>query len=209
MNKKTVKKVLWGIGALAVLGALFYSSARNVSPAGTALDPHGHQVPVSAPTASLDNLLNKPSPEFSFSDGEGNVYTSDNLRGKDVVLFFNEGLMCYPACWNQIASFSKDLRFAGENTVVLSVIADPQKDWLRAVEEMPELGAATVVFDTGASVSAKFGVLWTPSSMHPGSLPGHTYVLIDKSGVVRSVLDDPRMGINNDVLLAQISNSKE
>lgn len=47
-------------------------------------------------------------------------------------------------------------------------------------------------------------MLTVPSSMHAGTLPEHTYVLIDGDGYVRSVLDDSRMGIRNDALLTSI-----
>lgn len=48
-------------------------------------------------------------------------------------------------------------------------------------------------------------MLKTSSSMHYGSLPGHTYVIIDKEGMVRHVFDDPNMSIHNDQLVAEIS----
>ena len=47
-------------------------------------------------------------------------------------------------------------------------------------------------------------MLTLDSSMHYGSLPGHTYVIIDKEGIVRYVYDDPRMAINNDLLVAEL-----
>ncbi|MFA4831176.1 MAG: redoxin domain-containing protein [Patescibacteria group bacterium] len=158
-----------------------------------------------ASTTALDALVGKPAPDFTLSDREGNLYSKDNLKGKNVILFFNEGLMCYPACWDQIAQLASDSRLNDENTVILSVMVDPVKDWQRAVDKMPELAKATVVFDTNREVSAKFGVLTTPSSMHYGSLPGHTYVIIDKEGVVRHVYDDPRMAIHNNQLVDELA----
>jgi hypothetical protein len=41
--------------------------------------------------------------------------------------------------------------------------------------------------------------------MHAGQLPGHSYVLIDKTGMVREVFDDPGMGINNDKIVEKFS----
>ena len=121
------------------------------------------------------------------------------------LLFFNEGLMCYPSCWNQIVALSKDDRFKGGGLLALSVVVDSKEDWDQAINKMPELAKATVVFDTDAAVSRKFGVLSTPSSMHPGSLPGHTYIVIDAEGIVRYVFDDPNMGIRNDQLFTEAS----
>ena len=42
------------------------------------------------------------------------------------------------------------------------------------------------------------------SSMHKGSLPGHTYIVLDKDAVVRYVFDDPNMAIANDMLFGKI-----
>lgn len=207
--KNNIKTIVVVAGIVALLGGLSYLSVKNKSSVSlnTAVDSHGHSLAanVSVSAAALNNLFGKPAPAFSFADREGKIYSQENLRGKDVVLFFNEGLMCYPACWNQIAAFAQDPRLKDNDIVVLSVVVDSKKDWQQAVEQMPELAQATVVFDAGAAASKKFGVLSTPSSMHPGSLPGHTYVVIDKEGIVRYIFDDPNMAIRNDQLALEIS----
>ena len=59
-------------------------------------------------------------------------------------------------------------------------------------------------FDDDTAVSRQFGMLTTESSMHKGLFPGHSYVLIDKEGIVRYVLDDPSMRINNDKLVTEL-----
>ena len=69
---------------------------------------------------------------------------------------------------------------------------------------MPELAKADTMFDLGASVSRQLGMLTTNSSMHRGQLPGHTYVVIDKDGIVRYVFDDPNMAIANNSLFSKI-----
>ena len=112
--------------------------------------------------------------------------------------------MCYPACWNQIVALGKDERFKNADVVVLSVVVDLPEEWQKAIEKMPELAEATVVFDKGAAVSSKFNMLKAKSSMHYGSLPGHTYVIIDKEGIVRHVFDDSNMAIHNDKLVEEI-----
>ena len=69
---------------------------------------------------------------------------------------------------------------------------------------MPQLERATTMFDTGANASRQLGMLTTASSMHRGSLPGHTYMILDKDAVVRYVRDDPNMAIANDLLFGKI-----
>ena len=129
------------------------------------------------------------------------------LAGLDpghVPLFFNEGLICYPACWDEMLALAKNKKFAENNTVVLSVVADEKEQWLKAIEKMPDLKQAKVVFDQGARISQAYDMLTMPSAMHRGTAPGHTYVLIDKNGVIKYVFDDIRMGKNEDKLLNEI-----
>lgn len=215
MKKKNNTKTIALIAAVVlIVGALYYFGGRNKTSAppiattpteATTIDPmHGGAANISS-AAALDNLVDKQTPSFSLTDKDGTVYSSENLRGKNVVLFFTEGLMCYPACWNQIVALAKDDRFKSSDTVVLSVVVDSKEDWQRAIDKMPELAQATVVFDNGAAVSKEFDMLRAPSSMHPGSLPGHTFVLIDKEGVVRYVFDDPQMAVRNDQIWAELA----
>ena len=196
------------MGIIVLIGALFYFGGKNRSsaPATTAVDPHGHNMPANvSPNASLNDLVGKSALAFSLADRDGKLYALESLRGKNVVLFFNEGLMCYPSCWNQIVSLSKDARFNNDDTVVLSVVVDPPQDWQKAIDKMPELAQATVVFDQGGTVAKQYGMLTTASSMHYGQLPGHSYVVIDKEGIVKHIFDDPNMSIHNDQLVAELN----
>ncbi|MBI4099888.1 redoxin domain-containing protein, partial [Candidatus Microgenomates bacterium] len=150
-------------------------------------------------------LVGKTAPDFTLKTFSDDTVTLSQLKGKNVILFFNEGLMCYPACWNQVAEFGKDTQFKDKNTVVLNITVDPKKDWQEAVTKMPELAGATVLLDTDKKVSVAYGVLLLPSSMHRGEFPGHSYVLIDKNGIVRIVQDDSEMAVRNKELLNEIA----
>ncbi len=162
---------------------------------------------VSQPTDStvFDSLVGKKAPDFNLISYDGKSYSLESLKGKNVVLFFSEGLMCYPACWNQIAAFGTDGRFNSGNTIALTIVNDNRNDWQNAMQQMPNLAKATILFDTDRTVSKTYGVLNLPSSMHRGQFPGHSYVIIDKNGIVGYVLDDPNMAIGNDNLITQIS----
>lgn len=144
--------------------------------------------------------------DIALYDKTGSAYDMGNLAGKNVVLFFNEGLMCYPSCWEQISSFGADPRFKGEDITAVAVVVDSPEDWQReAVAKMPTLANTLTLFDKGGAASRSLGLLTVSSSMHKGQFPGHSYVLADKTGVVREMLDDPAMGINNDALIKRIS----
>lgn len=158
-----------------------------------------------AAVLGTNNLIGKPLPALKLVDNNGDIYSFENLKGKNIVLFFNEGLMCYPACWNQMAMFGTDSRFNSNDTQAISVITDSPQDWQTAIQKMPDLRKATTLFDIGAGASRELNVLFLGSSMHPGHSPGHTYILIDKAGIVRDIIDDPAMAINNDKIFEKIS----
>lgn len=165
-----------------------------------------HAPPALADTSAFQALLFKSAPEFTLESYDGETVTLASLKGKNVVLFFSEGAMCYPGCWDQVDAFGKDEEmFANANTVVLTIVVDPKTEWAEAVRQDPKLTLATVLLDTDRKVSTDYGVLTVDSSMHRGQFPGHTYVIIDTGGVVRYQFDDEQMGVRNKDLLAEIA----
>lgn len=200
--------IVEAILAVVIFGSIFFnatSTPSTPSPTPVADPMADHHKPQPADTGVFSALLNQPAPDFSLSSFDGKNIRLSSLLGKNVLLFFNEGLMCYPACWDQITAFGQDNQFTAANTIVLNITVDPQPQWQQAVAKMPKLASATVLLDTRKEVSAKYGVLSLESSMHRGQFPGHTYVLIDKSGLVRYLLDDPTMAIRNKQLLEEIA----
>ena len=151
--------------------------------------------------------IGKQAPAFSLQDIDGKtVSLSGYLGKKNVVLFFTEGAMCYPACWNQMAAFASDARFNSSTTQAFSVVVDTPEEWRQIISQTPEMKGASILFDTSRAVSGKYNVLNLPSSMHPGAFPGHTYFVVDKSGIIRYALDDPMMGLRNDAIWNAVQN---
>ncbi|KKS19352.1 MAG: Alkyl hydroperoxide reductase/ Thiol specific antioxidant/ Mal allergen [Candidatus Roizmanbacteria bacterium GW2011_GWC2_41_7] len=205
MNKNNnVSTIIIATIIIVAVSFLIWGGSKNKTSAPV-VDQHGMSVAANISAASLDDLVNKSAPDFALADKDGKLYSLNELRGKNIILFFNEGLMCYPACWNQIVALDKDEIFKNTDTVILSVVVDPPEEWQKAIEQMPELAEATVVFDKDAAISKRFNMLTTASSMHYGSLPGHTFVLINKEGIIKHIFDDPNMSIHNDQLVAEIS----
>ena len=209
MSKYTMLMVGEVVLAVVILGSMFIkvttkSPTDLTSPTAASGDEMAdHHKSKPADTAAFRGLMDDTAPDFELATFEGKKVKLSELRGKNVLLFFNEGLMCYPACWEQIAAFGQDGDFSKSNTVVLNITVDPKAQWERAVAQMPKLATATVLLDTDKSVSSKYGVMSLESSMHRGQFPGHTYVLIDKEGVIRYLLDDPQMAVRNKQLLEE------
>ncbi len=176
----------------------------------------GHNIPPATAVADLDPLPTKeklsfkksvgePAPDFSLENIKGETVKLSDYRGKMVVLFFNEGSMCYPACWNQIQEFTKDERFNEDDVEVFSLVIDSKKQWEKIVSETSGFEQAQILFDPTKEVSYAYDVLSLSSSMHPGTNPGHTYFILDTEGVVQYVFDDPSMAIRNDLIFAELS----
>ena len=196
------KEVLIAVVITVLAVSLFFKITEDKSQeeptvkggtASQATDHHGGSVQVS--TEVFGKLLDKGAPDFTLENYKGQKINLGSLRGKNVILFFSEGLMCYPACWDQIAAFGKDQRLNNGNTVTFTIVNDKREDWKAALDKMPELATAEVLFDTDRSASVAYGALALPSSMHRGQLAGHTYVIVDPQGIVRFIKDDPQMAI--------------
>jgi peroxiredoxin len=154
---------------------------------------------------SFSSAVGKEAPDFTLESIEGGTVKLSDYTGKNVILFFNEGSMCYPACWDQAAALGSDARLNNDATVAFSIMPDQRDEWLKIVQQVPKLKGARLLFDSSRAVSDSYDVLLLPSSMHKGSSPGHTYFIIDKAGIVRYVLDDPTMSIQNEKLAGEIN----
>lgn len=191
MSKKFIVILL--IAVIAVIGI-----AKATSSNKTSIDH-----PIIASNTSLSAMVGKPAPDFSLNDQAGRPFTLSAMKGKAVILFFNEGIMCYPACWNQVAALGTDKNLNTDKIVTASVVVDTVSNWTTAFKKMPELGKETLLFDSDKDVSIQYGMLSLDSSMHKGSTPGHTYIIVDQNGIVRYVMDDTQMGIRNSDLQAE------
>lgn len=178
-----------GVASLILAGFLFWQ---------------GKKEPISSNNGGFRfaTAVGKKAPDFTLPDMEGNQVSLSQLLGKNVILFFNEGLMCYPACLDQVVELNK---LNAENTVAFSIVVDSSKQWIDAQKDLPYLRGAKVLFDAGAKVSRQYDTLTLNSSMHRGMYPGHTYYLIDQEGIVRYTLDDPYMANRNKELSQELT----
>ncbi len=151
----------------------------------------------------FSNAVGQQAPDFTLTKQDGSKFKLSDYKNKTVILFFNEGAMCYPACWDQIASFGSDQRFNNEDVIAVSVVIDYKEKWDQIIRAQPKYGAGTILFDANTAVSRSYDVLNVPSSMHKGTNPGHTYFII-KNGIISYVMDDPNMALNNDKLALEI-----
>lgn len=159
--------VIVGTG-VAIFAAIepFKTKAETQQPSLKSISPDNSLAAAVAPSFTLPSTIG------------GKISLSDYSGKKNVLLYFQEGIMCAP-CWQQIEDIQKQYdKFKSLDIELVTITVDP----LNALtKETKERGITLPVLEDGdLSVSKAYGVL--DDSMHPGSRPGHTFVLVDKSG---------------------------
>jgi peroxiredoxin len=127
---------------------------------------------------ALDTYSKAPSFTLPATTGQ-NISLSDYEGKKNVLLYFQEGIMCAP-CWKQLEDIQKEYgKFESLDIEVLAITVDPLN---ALIKESQKRGITLPVLDDGVdlSVSKAYNVL--DQSMHPGSRPGHSFILIGKDG---------------------------
>lgn len=180
------------VALLAVAAGLFFLFQQDAGTAGM------------ASAVAAGNTVGSVAPNFELKDLAGNTVRLSDLKGRNVILFFNEGGMCYPSCWNQIKALATDERLNNKNTASFSIVIDDASDWKKITSQVPGFSQSGLLFDLTRRVSSEYGALDMPSSMHNGMMPGHTYYIIGKDGRIRFIFDDPQMGVRNDLLASEL-----
>jgi peroxiredoxin len=140
----------------------------------------------------------RTAPDFTLTDTAGDQVSLADFRGRNVVLYFSEGAGC-GACIQQMAAIERDrAAFAAADVTVLPIVMNGRADILR---DMSAYGARTPFLLDDGTVSKAYGTLG--KGMHAG-LPGHSFVLVDKSGTQRWYGEYPSMWLAPDALLDQV-----
>ncbi|MGI0044883.1 MAG: peroxiredoxin family protein, partial [Nitrososphaeraceae archaeon] len=105
---------------------------------------------------------------------------SDFIGKNNVLLYFQEGIMCAP-CWKQIEDIQKEYdKFKSLDIEILIIAVDPLNALMK---ESNNRGITLPVLDDAdLAVSKAYDVL--DYSMHPGSRPGHSFILVGKDGSI-------------------------
>jgi peroxiredoxin len=140
----------------------------------------------------------RTAPGFTLTSTSGAAVSLASYRGRDVVLYFSEGVGC-DACFYQMREFethAAELTRAG--ITVVPIVMNPAA---QVRQEMAAFGIHTpYLIDPAGSVSSAYGVLG--KGMHAG-LPGHGFVLIDARGMQRWYGEYPSMYLTAAGLIAQ------
>lgn len=172
----------WMVGALILAGlvAVFWTTARKPTGGGTV-------------------AMGAAAPAFSLPATDGRSVSLASLRGRNVLMYFSEGIGCDP-CLTQIVELERHqahMDRLGITLVPIMVNAAPV-----VTEEMGRFGLNTpVLIDASKSVSRAYDTL---GRGHHAGLPGHSFIAVDKNGVLRWRGDYPGMYVGADEMLGQI-----
>lgn len=146
------------------------------------------------------------APDFTLPDVSGGTFTLSAYRGRsNVLLFFNEGLSCSP-CLSQMQDLDQlNPQFTQMKVLVVSITGDQASQlasW--AHSGGPQYGK--VLSDQSLTVSKAYDTTGADVSMMPGTAPGHTFFLVDLSGVIKWRADygPSNMYVPNDQIIAAV-----
>lgn len=132
------------------------------------------------------------APAFALPATTGEELSLASYEGKPVVLYFNEGVACQP-CWQQIVSLEKDTGFTSLDVPLVTISPSALSQWGTIIRSSRI--SSPILADTDNSISGSYGVLSMKSSMHGGSSPGHTFLLLDSQHKVVWIGDYPQMNM--------------
>lgn len=141
-----------------------------------------------------------PAPSFAELDVvSGQPVTSAKLRGRNVLLFFSEGVMCQ-ACFQEIQALQANANEMKKRRLLLVNITTDTPDVLR--EAARAYGITTpLISDDNKDMSRIYDVLG--QGMHPDTA-GHTFVLVDRRGNIRWRRDYTTMYVGPSKLFAEL-----
>ena len=176
-SERRRRVALWSgvvvVALAALIGGLFALYSSSASHQGTT-GAYPYQVGSPGP--------GQAAPAFTLGASTGGNISLSAYRGKNVLLFFQEGLTCQP-CWNQITDLQQhaaQLQAAGISQVI-SITGDPVGAITQKTRDMGL--TIPVLADPGLAVSRaydanKYGMMGT-------SADGHTFILVGPDGAIR------------------------
>lgn len=166
------------VGAAIIgLGVIFFLNNSNPGSSSTGTNQAGKyafQVGVPGP--------GKQAPPITLASTTGGTFDLASMHGKNVLLYFQEGVTCEP-CWSQlkdIQSNSSKFHALGIDTIV-SITTDPLDVLKQKVADegisMPVLSDPNLVVSQAYSAN-EYGMMGA-------SRDGHTFILVGPDGSIR------------------------
>jgi peroxiredoxin len=164
-----------GIATLAIVG-LYLVFQSSPGKHGAMAGRSGFTHVVGEPGAG------SAAPTFTLTSGTGGQVSLTAFRGRNVLLYFQEGLSCQP-CWDQIKDLEQNqaaLKTAGVDAVV-SITTDPAN--LIGQKAADEKLTTPVLSDPSLQVSQAYNA--NQYGMMGEMRDGHSFILVGPDGRIR------------------------
>lgn len=179
-RERRKRLALWSAVAVgAAIAGLYAITAGGGGSRGAsdAMSASGYGFAVGSPGPG------EPAPPVNLVASTGDSFSLAAYRGKEqVLLYFQEGLMCQP-CWDQIVAIEQELpkfKALGIGPIV-SITGDPLE--LIAQKVSDEGIRSPVMSDPDFSVSDSYDA--RTYGMMGGQMAGHSFILVGKDGKIR------------------------
>jgi peroxiredoxin len=147
-----------------------------------------------------NRLASGPAPAFATRDVvSGRLVSSRGFSKQNTLLFFSEGVMCQ-ACFEQIQSLEGVSGQLAKRELTLVNITPDSPEVLRQAADAYGIHTP-LLSDESRMMSRAYDVLGL--GMH-SDMPGHTFILVDRRGVIRWRHDYTTMYVPPSELLKEI-----
>lgn len=180
VRERRKRLALWSALAVgAAIAGLYAITAVGAGSGGTsdATSASGYGFAVGSPGPG------EPAPPVDLATSTGESFSLAGYRGKaQVLLYFQEGLMCQP-CWDQIVAIEQELpKFEALGIgPIVSITGDPLN--LLSQKVADEGISSPVMSDPDFSVSDSYDA--RTYGMMDGQMAGHSFILVGNDGRVR------------------------
>lgn len=162
------------VATLVVLGAVFAVSSGGGGGGGAGAGRYPFQVGSPGP--------GRAAPAIDLPSTTGGTFNLASQRGKNVLLYFQEGLTCQP-CWDQLRDLQAQLGALHAMRVgeLVSITTDPLGALQQKVSD--EKLKVPVLSDGNLAVSQTYNA--NQHGMMGTSRDGHSFILVGPDGVIR------------------------
>ena len=178
--------IYWSAGALVIAAILFVSFLADSNRPGA--------------SSSVSSLaVGSRAPQFVGIDPQtGQLIDSTYLAGRNVLYYFSAGSTCQ-ACMTQAQALQRDASQLTRDHITLVMVTNDNATTLAASARSYGL-TIPMVADPGGVITSRFGAVGGGMDMGPNTAD-HSFILVDRHGIVRFHEDFPGMWISTSALL--------
>lgn len=161
-----------GIGAIVVfllVTGAFKSEEKAAEPAGAGAIAEETAQGTAAPFSVVDAVT-------------GNTMSLDNFAGRNLLLFFSEGVACQ-ACMVQIQALEKKRAYFAKRNLVMAHVSVDAADSLKQAARQYGITTTPLLADEDAKMSSDYGMLGKGGMGHPNQ-DGHAFMVVSPKGKI-------------------------